>query len=561
MKTLLRLLLCLGTQLGLLSLPAFAQWQNPTYTLKGGWNSIYLHGDASHATPEALFAANPAILSVWRWNSDPTQAQFSQSSLIPSAGTPQWSVWVRGDATRTTLTSLTGPAAYLVECSGAASATTSLTLPQRILPPSSTWVRNGANFLGFPTRLASAQYPLVSSYFATFPVAIAANTHIYKYVGGPLGEGNPIRVFSPSFERLDRNQAYWFDAAVVGSFHAPIEITPSHAAGLVYGRTGSERSIRVYNRSSAPVTLTITPTDSVAAPAGQVAITGPVPLLRRTLDAATGAYTETPITAAFSQVVAPQASVDFSFVVNRASLTGANGAFYASFLRFTDAGNLLDISVPLSAQVASLAGLWVGEIAVNAVDSTVAGSGATTAKSFPLRVLLHIDDAGQARLLSQVFLGKLAAGVHELGVCTREDLLLASAKADAVRFVAAHLPPDAVLELGNASNLGATLTGTLNIAFDAPTNPFVHAYHPDHDNRNARGADLPAGVESPAISRTITFALSATPPVGTSSVGWGSSVIGGAYSETLTGLHKNALKTRGPFTLRRLSEIGVLTQP
>ena len=34
--------------LGLLLLPASvrAQWQNITYSLKAGWNSIYLHGDA-----------------------------------------------------------------------------------------------------------------------------------------------------------------------------------------------------------------------------------------------------------------------------------------------------------------------------------------------------------------------------------------------------------------------------------------------------------------------------------------------------------------------------------
>jgi len=39
-----------------------AQWQSTTYTLKGGWNSIYLHGDATHAMPDALFAAHPEVL-------------------------------------------------------------------------------------------------------------------------------------------------------------------------------------------------------------------------------------------------------------------------------------------------------------------------------------------------------------------------------------------------------------------------------------------------------------------------------------------------------------------
>lgn len=73
-----------------------AQWQTPSYALKGGWNSIYLHGDATHATLDQLFAANPEVIEVWRWNPNPTQAQFQASPLIPSAGTPEWTKWIRG---------------------------------------------------------------------------------------------------------------------------------------------------------------------------------------------------------------------------------------------------------------------------------------------------------------------------------------------------------------------------------------------------------------------------------------------------------------------------------
>lgn len=53
-----------------------AQWQTTSYTLQGGWNSIYLHGDASHATPDTLFANHPEVLEVWRWNPNPNQVQF-----------------------------------------------------------------------------------------------------------------------------------------------------------------------------------------------------------------------------------------------------------------------------------------------------------------------------------------------------------------------------------------------------------------------------------------------------------------------------------------------------
>ena len=172
---------------------AQAQWQSTTYTLKGGWNSIYLHGDASYATLDAIFASQTAVQEVWRWNPNPTQVQFTTSPLIPSAGTAEWSTWVRGGSANS-LGQMIGQSAYLVKCSGLSSNSYSVTIPQKVMPPSATWVRNGANLMGFPSKLTGT-YPSMSSYFATFPAAIASNVKIYKYVGGDLGPGNPLHVF------------------------------------------------------------------------------------------------------------------------------------------------------------------------------------------------------------------------------------------------------------------------------------------------------------------------------------------------------------------------------
>ena len=557
----LPLSLSLLLPLFLLLVPAaHAQWQTPTYALRGGWNAIFLHGDATHATPDVLFAANPEIISVWRWIPNPNPTQINSSSLIPSTTSPEWAVWVRGAPGQTTLASLPGQTAYLINCSGTSANTYSLTLPQRPLPPRNTWVRNGANLLGFPTRLAST-YPSFTSYFATFPAAIAANTTIFKYVGGDVGPGNPLQVFQPSTDRVDRDQAYWFDATVVGSFYAPLEIAPSNLDGLTFGRTGALITVRVRNRTAAPVTLTIAPTTSLPAPVGQETVVAPVPLTRRTFNATTVTYTETPITAAFNEVIPPQSSVELTFGLDRAQLTGAVGSLYASFLRFTDSGNLIDVYLPASARAASLAGLWVGDVAVSNVQSKApVATGTTTPRSFPLRVLLHVDDAGTARLLSQVFLGKLAATPTALGLCTLESALKADEKATATRLFSITLPLDQVITAGSGTvALGSTLVRTIGVPFNDRTNPFVHAYHPDHDNKDPRGVALSAGVESYTLSRECSFTFTTTPPDGTSSVGWGASVIGGTYTEVVTGLHKNPLTVSGTFTLRRISELGAIT--
>jgi hypothetical protein len=551
-----KLLLALGSLL--FAATAHAQWQSTTYTLKSGWNSIYLHGDASYTTLETIFASQPAVQEVWRWNPNPTQVQFTTSPLIPSAGTAEWSTWVRGGSANT-LGQLMGQTAYLVKCSGAASSSYSVTIPQKIMPPSATWVRNGANLMGFPSLQNGSNNPTMASYFATFPAAIAANVKIYKYVGGDLGPANPLQVFSPATEKLDRNQAYWFDSEVVGNFYAPVEISLSNGSGIDFGRTGSTVTVRLLNRSAVVSTVTIAPVASSNAPTGQEAITGSVPLRRRVFNAATASWTETDISSAFTEVIGPNAAIELTLGIDRTAMTGGSNAFYASMLRFTASSNLYDIMLPVTARKASLAGLWLGDAVVSGVESKTTGyTGTTTAQTYSLRYIVHVDDAGNARVLSQVFVGQLAGESPQPGICTAESALSVADKASAQRIVAAHLPLDRVLD-GGTMTLGSSMSCTISTPFNDPTSPFVHQYHPDHDNKSGTTA-LVSGQESYDLNRTVTFNFSATPPEGVSATGYGSNVIAGSYNEVLTGLRKDAITVTGTFSLRRVSEIGILTR-
>ncbi len=623
-----------------------AQWRTETYTLKGGWNSIYLNGDARQDTLDNLFPAQ--VLEVWRWNPNPDQVQFTESPLVPSAGTAEWSVWKRGLPAQTTLSQMIGRTAYLVRCSGTTANAYTVQIRQSPLMPANSWVRNGANFLGFPTYKNGSAYPTFTNYFATFPVAIASNTKVYKYVGGELGPSNPIQMFSPLVETLDRTQAYWFSAEIVGNYYAPLEISLSTSNGLAFGRTGSVITARIRNRTAANVTLTLSPVNSEPAPLSQTGITGPVPLMKRTFNTSTLTWEETAISAAYTETIAASSTVELSFGINRVAMTGAANALYASFLRLTESSNQMDVFVPATAQKASLAGLWVGDISLTNVSSKVSngakgaatirsgavtalavtgtggfgydtaptvtlappvsGTAATataivangsvtgftltnsgsgyekapavsiapppaltgtgTARPFPLRTLLHVSDdaAPVARLLSQVFIGQLAAPPNSVGICPLETLLKKETKASAQRLVATHLPLDQVITSGSGGvALPGILIRTINVPHTAPTNPFVHQYHPDHDNKKERASltdpPLDSGVESYTVTRTCTFTFTAAPPSGSSvTSGWGSSVIGGTYTETIAGIHKQTIEVSGTFELRRASEIGTFSQ-
>jgi hypothetical protein len=574
MKTFLTALGCL-----LFTATAHAQWTSTSYLLKGGWNSIYLTGDAKQDTLGNLFPGE--VLEVWRWNPNPNAVGFLSSPLVPAAGTPEWSVWKR-DGSVTQFTALSGQTAYLVKCSGTTADSYTATIKQSPLPPGNSWVRNGANFLGFPSKSTGGVYPTMGSYFATFPAAIAANSKIYKYVGGELGPGNPQQIFATSSERLEATRGYWFSAELVGNFNAPLEVSLSTGRAVDFGRNGSVITARLSNRSRSISTIAIAPVDSAAAPGTMETINAAVPVTRRTFNAATAAWEETLLGAGgITQVIAPGSTVELSFGISRSTMTATAGSLYASFLRFSDSAGLTEMLLPVRARMSSFAGLWVGDAMVSAVESKPGSDQVTpTSRAYPLRYIIHVDDSGTPRILSQVFLGQLASAGNAHGLCTRETDLLATAKAKAKasRIVAAHLPLDRVLdgvEVQSDGDVGggtvgndSTLTRTIRIAYNDPTNPFVHKYHPDHDNKSAAGVALIAGQESYTISREVAFTFTPSPPAGsTSTTGWGSSVIGGTYAETVQGLSKDStgvgtgdgIRLAGTFELRRVSELGAIT--
>jgi hypothetical protein len=113
------------------------------------------------------------------------------------------------------------------------------------------------------------------------------------------------------------------------------------------------------------------------------------------------------------------------------------------------------------------------------------------------------------------------------------------------------------------------LSATVLIAHsDRASNPFIHSYHPDHDNLDTNfKRELDPGAESYSIRREITLQL--TPPADDFvSLTTGGQTVRGQYNETMTliGLPRagNTNDTRefhvqGSFTLNRISESPTLT--
>ena len=73
-----------------------------------------------------------------------------------------------------------------------------------------------------------------------------------------------------------------------------------------------------------------------------VKVVAAVPITRRTFNAIAGAYTETAVSTAFSEPIAPQSTLELTFGIDRTQMTGATNALYSSLLRLTGRGQAVD---------------------------------------------------------------------------------------------------------------------------------------------------------------------------------------------------------------------------
>jgi hypothetical protein len=185
----------------------------------------------------------------------------------------------------------------------------------------------------------------------------------------------------------------------------------------------------------------------------------------------------------------------------------------------------------------------------------------------PLRLILHNNaPASRVSLLQRVFIGK-AAGITNMVVATQERALDAAELASARRISAPHLPFSMTNTFWSANanfNPGSVLTLDLPVDYnDHASNPFLHTFHPDHDNLDPKFQKVRAqGEESYSITRRVrlTFTSGGTDFRSLTASAQGRS---GSYEETVTlGGKAGAIRefrVAGTFSLQRISPIATLT--
>ncbi len=541
---------------------ASAQWHTETYSLKPGWNAIWLPLDVSHASIEDLVPVS--VEEVWRWNANVAGTFTEAPSGPPSQTEVQWSVWRRSDPSGTTLGAMDGNYAYLIRVDPGQVGTISWPVKGKPLPPRYDWTSTGVNLVGFPIETPISTTTRNLSRFYGFDPALKSLPNTLYYNGGELSDvapKNPLPIGNPNSNPMVRYQAYWVEAKSYTEYYGPLQITVGSAKGLDFGSESVSVEVRIKNvavnsTNTQSVTVTLAPQSSEAVPNGQPSTSGAVPLLLRgSLDLSTGLFAYTSLTGPVSRTLAPGAEEEFIFTVDRSLLASAAGVKYASLLRITDSLNLTRIMLPVTAETTSRAGLWVGAAVVDEVDfvrkdpasPAYLGTPQQAPSKFPVRLVMHSNTAGQLRLLQQAYKGTQG---NVTIVSDKEAAFVAPAKPDA-RVSSSHFPVGKTLLAAGGLGLTGTAAFDFTLGYTDSSNPFVHAYHPDHDNMDERFSTvLPAGRESNNIRRQITFTFAAQNPNGFDP-SWGSSTLGGTYTEVITGLRSRPITCRGKFVIYR----------
>lgn len=584
-----------------LTLSAPAQWITQSISLKAGWNAVYLHVDVSYDTLDELIAfdvSNP-IQEIWLWTPTPTTMQFVQSPQEPVDSGSQWASWKRfaaGGASR--LQRLIGNAAYLVYVDTNTVAYT-WTVKGKPVAPQYQWTTTGLNFLGFPTVPAGP--PSFEAFLSLCP-ELQQNAEIYQYPGGELGTNNPARVFAQRTTPVTRGQAFWIRSGnLFNRYFSPFEIVWSGNNGIDFGQKLGVRSFRLRNLTAGALTVTVHLLPSESPPTGQASILGTPPLLVR------GSLSAVDLTYAFTHLATTNSQgwtlpargqngseIEVVLGLDRSMITSAPGELLAGVLRFTDSLGIAQVDAPVTATAGSSAGLWVGGVTVNQVGEYLKTYAATSeglavdtngqyivtgvntnlgtvGRPFPLRLILHNPEAGgNAVLLQRVYCG-LNANTNPV-VATSESALHQSYLAQARRISASHLPwsrANTPWSFDGPLALSSTITAAVPLDYnDQASNPFVHTYHPDHDNLDSKFAtQLDPGAESYSVQRVIQLEV-VMPGEDFASRTETGQALSGNYSETITvlGLPRagntndtRVFETRGTFGLNRIAEIPTLT--
>ncbi len=561
---------CLLLMLGLAG-AASGQWVSETFQLSNGWNAIYLRGTPFPADLDSQFASMP-IRAVHRNYLQYDTTQFTESSGdLPTRGT-EWLVWYPSNSPHrvlTTLWSLSGNGAYLIECYTSCTWTVKGTpvVPERLWLPS-TW-----NFVGLPVN---------PSHAVTF-VEFFRNAHNIDVSPSPTGgkvyrtkpDGTMQDITSQTaMMSMNPKESYWILTQGLSAFIGSVRAQATLGA-LRFPAGVTMASFTLLNACGTNQQVSIRLVSSEAPPSGATPRMGDVPLLQFVYNEASGKYEWEPVVSSvpITKTLGSNEEWEVSLAVDRTALTAPSptNATWQSILEVTDEIGTL-IRIPVTAEYGGgdsydsvwPYGLWVGDVTIGRVSMEadgVASEPLPTTAEMTMRLILHFGTNGQKRLLQQAVVecrSNIVSGVtnHYYRIHANGRGVAAGAEASRISSVAFPYGLNVAMDGDPLSSLSASYV----IGYNDAVNPFKHIYNPNHNNVDANDQPLAEGVENYTISNEVHLVVAPmdAPSASSASLWNPEEELSGSYTQRIYGLRKQPVTLGGTFRLQRVSKTGVL---
>ena len=464
----------------LLPVAASAAHISETMSLVNGWNAIYLESTPTNAVCAEFFAGAP-VARVASYHSD----AYSSTRQLADDGTEiaqkplSYYVWVPGDETASTMSSLVGGRVYMVYATNAWSKTF-LGVPAA---PQQTYraASGDAGFMNLVGVSADSEVTVTAkTYFGEGPFSTISGV-AYQIGGVKTSAPTFLPMVIASSQKLHGGKAYALSATKDGDW--PGVIGFSGPASVAFG-SGDFASVTLKNFGTTNRTFRVT-----MLPSADAQETFP-PVLKRKVRDEKGNESWTNVTAGVSWDVALAAGALSAqkFAIDRTTMD-ANET-YASVMQIEDLGGTqMRVRIPLSVgekaadEAAFPTGLWAGYIQMEAVSSLTNETPTAAAGKLKMNILVHVPTNGAPRLLQRV-----AAGVDAEGkIRLFNELSSAKAVCENPRRLSSVMMSVAnpIVDASAHTTFGDQLQFDWTVGANARDNPFRHAWHPDHDGKTA----------------------------------------------------------------------------
>lgn len=534
-----------------------AQWVTQTMKLSGGFNPVYLQVNPADPSCDSVFAGSPAVREVWMYNRYLQTSTFTTNSTEAAAGQDHWITWYPAGSSKAflrTLAQLRGGQSYLIKLDPNAAPTT-LTVRGIPAAPRADWIPNDVVLAGFP--ISESSRVTFHQFLKDSPqVSAAAGTDSGVFTINPQ-TAFETRIRNPELTGIVPGRAYWaflkgharnpypfetFGNGEGGAVQFPQD-SPFGALTLRNGTATSEQTLHVRLLESEP------------APPGRPVRAGGTPVAAL-LPSANGTYVARNLAAGLDVVLGAGETrqLRLGLLVQELAQTSDTNSTYQGLIEVTEdnhgfrrlvpvvaevpgsrlatrRGSLLGTPRPLRAAPSDVAGaptaalnagLWVGHLTLDAVNQPAIGAGSSSdpslsppiaAPPLSLRVLVHVDSNGVARLVQQVLFAEVSTGTNRVTRMYGSVTGLPPGAVVKSRISAPGWPGMAPAAM--AGSFGSNITATLFLPYHDRLNPFVHRYHPDHNNL-AEDFTTPvsAGRESFDVTRNIGFYFGDTTETG-----------------------------------------------